>query len=106
MTILDKIENKIAEVEADSTGRVGDKLQDEAVAAIIGGITSNAWKTYMQNFADSSQQLLRLTAEDATKDDPYMQKALAYLVSNAACGATTVTRLKDRLEDGLLDQGL
>ena len=109
MTILEKIENKIGEEKADSTGQVADKLQDEAVEAILGGITSDAWETYMRNFADSPEQLARLTAkdpEDPATNDPYMRKALAYLVSNAVCGLDTVTRLKDKLQDGLLDQGL
>jgi hypothetical protein len=106
MTILDKIKNKIAEEAADTTGQVADRLQDEAIEAVLGGINSDAWKTYMNNFADSPEQLRRLTAKDATADDPYVRKALAYLVSNAVCGITTITRLKDRLEDGLLDQGL
>jgi hypothetical protein len=106
MTILDKINIKIEEEAADPTGQVADNLQDEAVEAILGGIKSDAWRTYMNNFADSPEQLARLTAEDATADDPYVRKALAYLVSNAVCGITTITRLKDRLEDGLLDQGL
>ena len=106
MTILDKINNKIAEEEADSTGRVADKLQDEAVEAILWGIGTPQWETYMKNFADTPAQLARLTGNDATKDDPYMRKAIVYLVSNAVCGGVTVTRLKQRLEDGLLDQGL
>jgi len=109
MTILEKILNKIEEEKADTTGHVADKLQDEAVEALLGGIGSDAWKTYMQNFADSPEQLARLTAEDPADpatNDPYVRKALAYLVSNAICGLETVTRLKSRLEDGLLDRGL
>lgn len=106
MTIKEKIQNKIEEEANDQTGHVADKLQDEAIEAVLGGLGSDAWKTYMKNFADSPEQLARLTAEDATADDPYMRKALAYLVSNAVCGIDTVTRLKDKLEDGLLDQGL
>lgn len=106
MTILDKIKNKIEEEAADPTGQVADRLQDEAIEALLFGLGTDAWTTYMNNFADSPEQLKRLTAKDATATDPYMRKALAYLVSNAVCGVTTITRLKDRLEDGLLDQGL
>src|SRR5215831_16158431 len=101
MTILDKIKTKIDEEAADSTGLAADKLQDEAVEAVLGGLGSEAWKIYMKNFADSPAQLARLTAEDPedpATHDPYIRKALAYLVSNAICGLDTVTRLKDKLE--------
>jgi hypothetical protein len=109
MTILQKIDEVIATEKTDQTGQISSKLQDEAVAAILGGIKSDAWKTYMKNFADTPEQLARLTAEDPkdpATNDPYIRKALAYLVSNAVCGLDTVTRLRDRLDDGLLDQGL
>jgi hypothetical protein len=106
MTIHQSIQSKIEEEEADLTGQVAEKLQDEAIAAILGGLGSEAWTTYMKNFADTPEQLARLTAQDTAANDDYMKKALAYLVSNAVCGIDTVTRLKDKLEDGLLDQGL
>lgn len=108
MTILENINKKIAEAVADETGKVSDQLQDEAIAAILGGIKSGAWETYMKNFvdADRPEQLLRLKGEDSAKDDPYMQKAIAYLVANATCGIFTRLRLVERLEDGFLDSGL
>lgn len=107
MTIVQKIREKIAAVEANQVvGQVGFQLQEEAIAAILGGLGSEAWTTYMKNFADTPEQLARLTAQDSAGNDPYVRKSLAYLVSDAVCGLDTISRLKDRLEDGLLDQGL
>jgi hypothetical protein len=108
MTILENINKKIAEAVADKTGQVSDQLQDEAIAAILGGLDSDAWTTYMKNFvdADRPEQLLRLRAKDSAGNDPYMRKAIAYLVANATCGIFTRLRLVERLEDGFLDSGL
>jgi hypothetical protein len=108
MTILENIKKKIAEQEADSTGRVTDKLQEESLAAILAGLGSEAWTTYMKNFADADRpdQLARLTAQDSARNDPYMRKAIAYLVANASCGMATITKLAQQLEDGFLDKGL
>lgn len=111
MSILKNIENKIKGQVEDTTGQVTDKLSEESIAAILGGLGSPAWKTYMENFVDTDgpdrpKQLERLMGEDSAGSDPYMQKAIAYLVSNGSCGSPTRTKLTLQLEDGLLDQGL
>jgi hypothetical protein len=106
--ILGNILKKIQQQEDDKTGQVTAMLQEQSIAAIRGGPGSPAWKTYLRNFvdADCPEQLARLLGEDSAKDDPYMQNAIAYLVSNGSCGSPTLTHTKVGLEDGLLDQGL
>jgi len=107
MSILDNILKKRKELlEEDPTGQVAALLQEQSLAAILAGVNSEEWKTYMKNFASNPKQLARLTAQDETKDDPYMRKAIAYLVSNAGCGAITPRGLANQLEDGTLDRGL
>ena len=107
MTILDRLRQKEQEVKDDATGTVASDLQNKAVAAILAGVRSEEWKTYMQLFAENEDQLARLTATDASKDDPYMQRNLAYVVANAVCGAATTTEtgsnVDESIDDGLLD---
>ncbi len=108
MSIAKNIKSKILEQQNDPTGQITSELQEQSIAAIIGGLGSDAWKTYMKNFvdADSPDQLARLMGEDLAAGDPYMRKEIAYLVANAACGSITRTKLDQNLNDGLLDQGL
>lgn len=111
MSILTNIENKIKDQVADTTGRVTDELSEQSIAAILGGLGSPAWKKYMENFVDKEgpdrpKQLARLMGEDLAGGDPYIQTAIAYLVSNGSCGSPTRTKLTLQLENGLLDQGL
>lgn len=108
MSISENIKDKILEQENDPTGQLTDELQEQSIAAILGGLGSDAWKTYMNNFADADrpEQLARLMGEGSAAGDPYMRKEIAYLVANAACGSITRTKLDQNLNDGLLDQGL
>jgi hypothetical protein len=72
--------------------KLGRKVGDAAEAAIIGGITSDAWKSYMSLFADSADQLKRLTTNelDATADDKiYLPRLRAYIVANGVCAPGT-----------------
>jgi hypothetical protein len=108
MTIVERIQQLIDEGKADTTDKVSDQLQEQAIAVILEGLGTDAWRTYMSNFADPErpEQLARLMGEDDAGQDPYMQKALAYLVANATCGIFTRGRLIERLDDGFLDSGL
>jgi hypothetical protein len=109
MSILDNILKKREELlKRDPTGQIAALLQEQSLAAILGGVKSKEWETYMMNFIEpgNTKQLARLTAKDETANDPYMRKAIAYLVSNAGCGAITARGLANQLEDGILDSGL
>jgi hypothetical protein len=108
MSIRENIQNKIKEQEDDKTGRVTSELREQSLAAILGGLGSDAWETYMKNFvdADNPKQLARLMGEDEAAGDPYMRKEIAYLVANASCGSITRTKLDQGLSENLLDKGL
>jgi hypothetical protein len=75
-----------SKVEATRTGKL-------AVAAIIGGIRSAAWREYMLQFGESTpllpEQLERLLATDGTLGDVDLDLRRAYLVSNGTCGAAS-----------------
>lgn len=69
-----------------------------AVAAIIGGIKSPAWRSYMMQFIEQNTpgvpvepaQLERLMATDGTMGDVALDRRRAYLVANAVCGSETI----------------
>jgi hypothetical protein len=68
-----------------------------AIAALNGGIQSDAWRSYMMQFVEQDPpgtpvepaQLQRLLATDGTLGDPTLDMRRAYLVGNAICGAGT-----------------
>ena len=88
------------QVEAERTGRL-------AVAAIKGGLGSEAWRTYMAHLGNlNPAQLSRLNAEDGTEGDEIQDKKRAYVLANAVCGtASPMTRNLDLLVN-TIDDGL
>ena len=83
-----------------------------AIAAINGGIRSDAWRNYMMQFVEQNPpghavdpaQLERLMGTDNTLGDPEMDKRRAYIVANAVCAATTPQTTGfgiDGIDDGL-----
>jgi hypothetical protein len=85
-------------------GALGKALSNTAVAAITGGIISDAWKAYMSLFADNAAQLERLTVENPTDAD-YLPLLRAYMVSNAVCDIQTNTKTANRVDERI-DLGL
>jgi len=85
MSIIEKVRAKKAEYRANE--EKARKNRDMAVAAIQAGIRSKAWKTYMEQFADTPDQLMRLMGTDGTLGDKDLDIKRAYLVANAVCGA-------------------
>jgi hypothetical protein len=78
-----------------AAGTAGDhapakRTGDLAVAAVVGGIESTAWRLYMEHLGESTPfstgQLERLCAGDQTKNDPTLDEKRAYLVANGTCG--------------------
>lgn len=92
--IIDLVREKKARMhndmnEANENGRM-------AIAAINGGITSEAWRLYMEQFiyrdADGTldpQQLGRLLATDGTLGEFDHDRRRAYMVGNAICTAAS-----------------
>lgn len=100
--IIDKVRQVKSQLQADSAAV--QRNREKAVAAIGSGIGSAEWTVYMQQFANTPQQLARLTATDGTAQDPTLKLARAYLVANAVCGPGTLTNLDltvDGIDDGL-----
>jgi hypothetical protein len=67
-----------------------------AIAAVTGGIKSQEWETYMNQFVSNGdqEQLMRLLATDGS--DALIDKR-AYLVSNGVCGEGTRARFDENV---------
>lgn len=107
MTIMKNLEKVHAAVVVDKAkaeGQLGESIGILAVEAIMKGIKSDEWKTYMSLFADNAEQLDRLTVE-TPGEGTYLRQARAYIVSNAVCAAGTNTftgaRVDERIDDGV-----
>ena len=89
MKIIDKVLERKALILADPVEAAANA--EKAVAAIIGGVKSVAWRTYMQQYTEigNTDQLMRLTATDGSAGDVNLDRRRAYLVGNAVCGETT-----------------
>lgn len=94
-----KVQSKVKEKPG-----LGDDLREQAIAAIYGGLGSDAWNDYMNNFnfAGTPAQLARLTTRDEDGCHPYIAQARVYLVANAMCLPGTDTRMLDGVT-GFLD---
>lgn len=98
MAATKKIVEKLKDIESDiKAGNEGlaQRLQSEAVEAILGGLASEAWKKYMCNLASNPVQLQRLIGNDVNfmqeEQNPYGRETLAYIVGNSTCGVSTDT---------------
>src|SRR4029434_9801946 len=94
-TFFELADEKRARITKDKS-EAGQNVQ-LAVAAIIGGIKSPAWRAYMMQFIDQNipgvpvepAQLERLLATDGTMGDVVLDRRRAYMVANAVLGADT-----------------
>jgi hypothetical protein len=112
-TITELVLNRKKQLNAnDPSGPIAAaENQRLAQAAIIGGIKSNEWKTYMLQFVDDdpatgapfADQLSRLLGTD-NNADPALNKARAYLVSNGMCGDWTRKHFEETVQG--IDSGL
>lgn len=113
-TIYDMSRAKQATISKDSS-EAGQNAQ-LAVSAIIGGIKSPAWRSYMMQFIEQNTpgvpvepaQLERLLATDGTLGDVVLDRRRAYLVANAVCGSETrftTTFTINTIDDGLPNVG-
>jgi hypothetical protein len=112
-TIIQKLIDKKAEVEADETGALDSDLRYKALAAILKGVTAPdgsptaEWETFMKAMIgeDSPEQLARLTLQDDLGADPDIQYNVAYLVSNVVCTIISGVRFPSDLSD-VIDAGI
>lgn len=93
MKITELILQKVEAIRADSTGMTAEEVGNKAVAATLGGIGSPAWREYMQMFAETPEQLTRLTSLHGPANSPELRNALAYLVASGAAGTDAFLKL-------------
>lgn len=111
MAIEDKLRAKQQEVLQDQTGKKGDTLRNQAIAAIYSGMLSPdgtlspEWKAYMEQFANTPAELARLTSRDGDGCHPYIPLARAYMVANAVCLPGTTNNFLQGIE-GIIDKTL
>lgn len=104
--IIDHVLERKEQIVADIKEAEANQLL--AQAAVLGGIQSKAWRTYMEQFCDKGvngvdeAQIARLTVVDAA-NAPF-NKNRAYMVSNGMCGDFS----KDHFEENVasIDDGL
>jgi hypothetical protein len=91
--IIDLVLEKKQEINTSVAAAAANQLL--AQAAIIGGISSPAWETYMRQFVDvdgqgnlDDAQLSRLKATDGNASAA-LDRNRAYLVANGMCGQFT-----------------
>lgn len=90
------IKNRILQVQAivalekaRGGGDLGDQLGRAAEAAIRDGLGSPAGKAYMGIFANSSEQLTRLTTNQLDGNNTYLPRVRAYVAANGVCAPGT-----------------
>jgi hypothetical protein len=104
MTIRAKIEQKMADIEAElvthpaGDGPIAKAVREGAINAIHGGASD--WVQYMQLFGPTTNELARMIPTDGT-NDPDKREARAYLVSNGVCAPGTATGLINNVLDRL-----
>src|SRR2546429_3122078 len=91
---LKRMRAAVAAQQINGDSELAGALNTAAVAALLGGMSSPAFKSYMAIFSDNTDQLERLTV--IKKDDqgkviepPYLKQMRAYIVSNAICDSQT-----------------
>ena len=78
--------------------QLGIDIGKAAEEAILEGMKQGGkWEAYMALFADSDEQLRRLTTTDLDGDDEWLPRAKAYLVSNAICAPFTEVKTDNGL---------
>lgn len=68
---------------------LGEKVGKAAERAMLAGINSNEWKDYMSLFADSADELKRLTTNELDGENDYLPRMRVYIVANAVCAPGT-----------------
>ena len=84
--------------------KLGNDLKKAAIKAMMKGINSPEWVSYMSLFAENAEQLKRLTVPQPG-EDTWQTESRAYIVANAICGADSTTRTRLRVADDI-DAGI
>jgi hypothetical protein len=107
---LVKVQLAVLDNKVNGDGSYGKKVGEAAEAAMTKGMTaadgtvSEDWKRYMSLFADSADQLKRLTTTELDGDDEYLSRIRAYIVANGVCApgtdAKTINGTRNFMADG------
>lgn len=89
MDRLRKVQLAVLNDKVNGTGTLGEKAGEAALAALNGGLGSEPWKNYMSLFADSAEQLTRLSSAELDAGDQYLPRIRAYIVANGICAPGT-----------------
>jgi hypothetical protein len=89
MQRLVKVQLAVLHNKVNGDGEYGKKVGEAAEAAMLKGIASDEWRAYMSLFADSSDQLKRLTTTELDGEDAYLPRIRAYIVANGVCAPGT-----------------
>jgi len=104
-TILDRLNQTGAAMNtAEFNNQLGFKLKRAAIEAMMAGIGSKEWNSYMSLFANNTEQLNRLTVR-GENEDLWLLESRAYMVANSICGADSTTQTSLRV-DLLIDESL
>jgi hypothetical protein len=86
---IKQVQAAVAVDKANGNGDLGEKIGKAAESAMLQGIKSDAWKAYMALFADSADQLKRLTTDELDGENDYLPRMRAYMVANSVCAPGT-----------------
>lgn len=90
----------ISDSIAGGDGALANRIQEQAVAAILEGRNGgHAWETYMRNFCSNNAQLRRLKGQDDFINHKYGKLILAYFPGDGNCGGGTTTRVGRNMID-------
>jgi hypothetical protein len=104
-TILDRLnQTGTAMNTAEFRDQLGFRLKRAAIEAMMAGIGSKEWNSYMSLFANNTEQLNRLTVR-GENEDLWLLESRAYMVANSICGADSTTQTSLRV-DLLIDESL
>jgi hypothetical protein len=99
-----KTQRKIYKDMSEGTNAYIQEVQTKAAQAIIKGFGDNAeCRTYMQLFAETSEQLDRLMGADGTTGpgNEGRDRARAYLMAAGTCGPETVHNFENAVTSDL-----
>lgn len=105
MSIMQNMESVLVEAGNDPSGNIAKTIGYRAVEAMFKGVGSKEWEEYMKIFANSTEELNRLTLKDSESQMADVRRNIIYIAAYAACGAITLTTLREAV-DPVIDTGL
>ena len=92
-----RVQAAVVTEKANGATALGEAIGRAAEAALTKGMTApdgtvtREWEAYMALFANSAEQLKRLTTTEFDGTNTYLPRARAYVVANSICAPGTDT---------------